>query len=139
MVKKMFSVPGSHKPEHLIYNSNCNALKEVESWGDRWFVGVRMCVEAFYLWTKHKATDTFCSTQCDPKNYPDLINPDGSWYFNSSIAEQMNVWLGGYHAIVWEMLLVKFNFFLGEMIACHNQPLVLKMKMDRLVPQHAPY
>ena len=103
------------------------------------FVGVRMCVEAFYLWTKHKAIDTFCCTQCDPKNYPDLINPDGSWYFNSSIAEQMNVWLGGYHAIVWEMLLVKYNFFLDEMIACHNQALVLKMKMDRLVPQHAPY
>jgi hypothetical protein len=31
MVKKTFLVPGARKPEHLIYDSNCNALKEVES------------------------------------------------------------------------------------------------------------
>ena len=31
MVKKTFLVPGAQKLEHLIYDSNCNALKEVES------------------------------------------------------------------------------------------------------------
>ena len=32
---------------------------------------------------------------------PNVIQrTDQSWYFNSSIAEQMNVWLGDYHAIV---------------------------------------
>jgi hypothetical protein len=127
MVKKTFSVPGARKPEHLIYDSNCNALKEVEARNDDWFVGVGMCVDAFHLRTKHKATDTFCRTRCDPKHYPELINPDGSWYFNSSIAEQTNVWLGGYHAIVREMLPVKFNFFLDEMVMRRNRALAEKM------------
>jgi hypothetical protein len=62
MVKKTFSVPGARKPEHLIYNSNCNALKEVESRHDTWFIGVGMCVDAFHLRTKHKASDKFCRT-----------------------------------------------------------------------------
>jgi hypothetical protein len=116
MVKKTFSVPGARKPEHLIYDSNCNALKEVEAHCDAWFTSVGMCVDIFHLRTKHKV----CWTCCDPKHYPELINPDGSWYFNSSIAEQTNVWLGGYHAIVQEMAPVKYNFFLDEMVMQRN-------------------
>jgi hypothetical protein len=46
MVKKTFSVPGARKPEHLIYDSDCNALKEVEARHDDWFVGVGMCMDA---------------------------------------------------------------------------------------------
>ena len=40
MVKNTFSVPGARKPDHLIYDNNCNALKEVESCQDTWCVGV---------------------------------------------------------------------------------------------------
>jgi hypothetical protein len=138
MVKKTFSVPGARKPEHLIYDSNCNALREVEARGDVWFDGVGMCVDAFHLRTKHKASDLFCHTRCDPKHYPELINPDGSWYFNSLIAEQTNVWLGGYHAIVREMLPVKFNFFLDEMVMRRNRALVSKMERTGHAPHHAP-
>jgi hypothetical protein len=128
MVKKTFSVPGARKPKHMIYNSNCNALKEVEALDDTWFEGIGMCVDVFHLRTKHKASDLFCYTQCDPKRYPELINPDGSWYFNSLIAKQTNIWLGSYHSIVREMLPVKFNFFLDEMIMRRNWALVLKME-----------
>jgi hypothetical protein len=138
MVKKTFSVPGSRKPEHLIYDSNCNTLKEVEARHDDWFTGVGMRVDAFHLHTKHKASDEFCCTQCDPKHYPELLNPDGSWYFNSSIAEQTNVWLGGYHAIVQEMLPVKYNFFLDEMVIRHNGALVAKMEKSGYAPRRAP-
>ena len=63
---------------------------------------------------------------------------DGSWYFNSSIAEQTNVWLGSYHAIVQEMVPVKFNFFLDEMVMRRNRALVAKMERDRKAPHCAP-
>jgi hypothetical protein len=97
-----------------------------------------MCVDTFHLCTKHKASDEFCRTRCDPKHYPKLLRPDGSWYFNSSIAEQTNVWLGGYHAIVQEMLPVKFNFFLDEMVMRHNRALVAKMEKSGQAPRCAP-
>ncbi|KAI0751709.1 hypothetical protein C8Q80DRAFT_1343352 [Daedaleopsis nitida] len=53
---------------------------------------------------QHKQSDYACSVHCNPYNFPDLLNPDGrTCYFNTSIAEQTNVWFGGYQAIVREM------------------------------------
>ena len=97
-----------------------------------------MCVDVFHLRTKHKASNKFSCTRCDPKHYPKLINPDGSWYFNSSIAEQTNVWLSGYQAIIREMLPVKYNFFLDEMVMQCNRTLVAKMEKGGEAPHHAP-
>ncbi|KAG1838382.1 hypothetical protein DFJ58DRAFT_733873 [Suillus subalutaceus] len=87
MVKTMFSLPGAQKPEHIMYDSNCNALREVQSRNDTWFDNVGMCVNAFHFQTKHKEGDDFCQTRCNPAHYPELLNADGSWFFNSSIAE----------------------------------------------------
>ena len=50
------------------------------------------------------------------------------WFFNSSIAEQTNVWLGGYHAICWEMLVDKYDFFLDQMILHRN--CITKAKLE---------
>ncbi|KAE9388674.1 hypothetical protein BT96DRAFT_835922, partial [Gymnopus androsaceus JB14] len=50
------------------------------------------------------------------------------WFFNSSIAEQNNVWLGGYSSIVREMGSVKYNFFLDEMIRCKNKLILSKLQ-----------
>lgn len=44
----------------------------------------------------------------------------GKWFFNTSIAEQTNAWLGGYHSMCREMLPAKFDFFLDEMIRLRN-------------------
>jgi hypothetical protein len=67
-------------------------------------------------------TDEFCQTHCNPANFPELLGENGqSWYFNSSIAEQTNVWLGGFHAILREMSVDMFNFFLDEMIIHRNR------------------
>lgn len=52
---------------------------------------------------------------------PKSLNP--KYDSNSSIVEQTNVWLGGYHAIVREMLPVKYNFFLDEMVMHRNHTL----------------
>jgi hypothetical protein len=49
------------------------------------------------------------------------------WRFNSSIAEQTNVWLGGYHAICREMTVDKYNFFLDEMIMRRNEDTVQRL------------
>ncbi|KAG1774919.1 hypothetical protein EV702DRAFT_1180541 [Suillus placidus] len=111
MVKTTFSLPGTQKPEHIMYDSNCNALHEVQSRNNTWFDNVGMCVNVFHFRTKHKEGDKFCQTQCNPAHYPELLNAHGSWFFNSSIAEQVNVWLGGYHNIVREMLPDKYDFF----------------------------
>lgn len=60
--------------------------------------------------------------------YPELMRPDGTWYFNTSAAEQTNVWFGAYHSICREMIAVKFNFFLDEMIRLRNELTVAKLR-----------
>lgn len=52
--------------------------------------------------------------------YPELMNDDGQWYFNTSVAEQTNAWLGEYHSMCREMLPAKYDFFLDEMIRLRN-------------------
>ncbi len=60
------------------------------------------------------------------------------WYFNSSIAEQTNVWLGGYHAICREMLVDKYNFFLDEMILRRNIMTKDKLTKEGSIPGNWP-
>ena len=67
------------------------------------------------------------------------MKEDGTgWWFNTSIAEQVNVWLGGYHSILQEMLPVKYDFFLDEMIRQRNVLTVEKLDADGHHPHHAP-
>lgn len=66
------------------------------------------------------------------------MGPNGLWWFNTSIAEQVNVWLGGYHAICREMLVVKYNFFLDEMIHLCNEVTVAKLAARGFNPRHSP-
>jgi len=138
MVKTMFSLPGAQKPEHIMYDSNCNALREVQSRNDTWFDNVGMCIDAFHFRTKHKEGDEFCQTRCNPAHYPELLNADSSWFFNSSIAEQVNIWLGGYHNIVCEMLPDKYDFFLDEMVMCCNRALIKTMEDRGQFPWYSP-
>ncbi|KAJ6463105.1 hypothetical protein DFH09DRAFT_1492323 [Mycena vulgaris] len=126
-VQKTFSVPRAFKPEHFIYDTNCDAKQQVmahrEAWS--WFKDVGMTVDVFHFLHKHKIGHVFCQEHCNPANCPELMGPDGkTWFFNTSVAEQTNVWLGGYHSMCREMLPVKYNFFLDEMIRLRNQTIV---------------
>jgi hypothetical protein len=103
-----------------------------------WFQDVGMCVDVWHFLNKHKASHTFCQEHCNPADYPEMMTPDGKWYFNTSIAEQTNVWLGGYHSILREMSVVKYNFFLDEMIRLRNQTVVAKLASDGFQPGYAP-
>jgi hypothetical protein len=138
MVEKMFSLPRARKPQHLIYDSNCNALREVESRKIAFFEGMGMCVDAFHHKTKHKASDLFCRERCDMKAYPELLDDDGKYYFNSSIAEQTNVWFGSFHNICREMTPVKYDFFLDEMILRRNRMTVATLRIQGRLPHHPP-
>ena len=117
MVRNAFSIPGAQKPEHIFYDTNCDARQQAEK--DPWFKGVGMCVDAWHFRNKHAVTHQYCQLHCNPAQYPELMD-GGKWFFNTSIAEQTNAWLGGYHSMCREMLPAKFDFFLDEMIRLRN-------------------
>ncbi|KAJ7033642.1 hypothetical protein C8F04DRAFT_1002511 [Mycena alexandri] len=132
-VQKAFSVPGARKPAHLIYDTNCDAKQQVVAnphlWG--WFHDVGMTVDVFHFLNKHSVTHVFCQANCNPAAFPELMNADGTgWFFNTSVAEQTNAWFGGYASICREMLPVKYNFFLDEMIRLRNQKTLAKLAAD---------
>lgn len=107
-------------PNHIFFDNNCSLGKHVKNDPD--FKDVGLSVDVFHFSCKHSITDEFCQRYCNPANFPELLGKDGSgWYFNSSIAEQTNVWLGGFHSILREMHVDTYNFFLDEMIIQRNQ------------------
>ncbi|KAJ7176348.1 hypothetical protein C8R43DRAFT_1084702 [Mycena crocata] len=116
--EKAFSVPGAIKPEHFIYDTNCDAKQQVNAHPDdwSWWADVGMTVDVFHFLNKHNVGHTFCQANCNPMAYPELLKEDGkTWYFNTSVAEQTN------------MLPTKYNFFLDEMIRLRNQITLSKL------------
>jgi len=62
---------------------------------------------------------------------------DGSgWFFNTSVAEQTNAWLGGYHSMCREMLPAKFDFFLDEMIRLRNIEIIRSLQENGHHPRN---
>ncbi len=137
MTERLFSIPGAVKPDIFFYDSNCNALREVNARNITWFDGVGMPVDVFHHKSKHKKSDTFCQEHCNPANYAELKTLDGKWFFNSSAAEQVNRWFGGFAAIVREMLPVKYDFFLDEMIMRRNRIIHAGLERRGKHPNHA--
>jgi hypothetical protein len=133
MVKNAFSVPGAQKPEHIFYDTNCDARQQAEK--DPWFKGVGMCVDAWHFRNKHAVTHTYCQLNCNLALYPELMDSFSGWFFNTSIAEQTNAWLGGYHSMCREMLPAKFDFFLDEMIRLRNIETVKRLYREGRHPR----
>lgn len=138
MIQQLYSLPRARKPQHLIYDSNCNALREVLSRRLTFFEGMGMCVDAFHHRTKHKASDTLCQERCNMRAYPELLRDDGTYYFNSSVAEQTNVWFGAFHNMCREMTPTKYDFFLDEMILRRNRVTVAMLYARGKRPYHPP-
>jgi hypothetical protein len=105
---------------------------------DTFFQQVILSVDVFHFKSKHKETDVFCQKHCNPALWKELADEHGKWVFNSSAAEQANVWLGGYHAIVQEMLPHRYNFFLDEMIKRRNEKLVARLEEIGKIPYIVP-
>jgi hypothetical protein len=68
--------------------------------------------------------------------YPELLDDDGKYYFNFSIAEQTNVWFGGFHNICQEMSPIKYDFSLDEMILRRNRVTVATLCTHGKQPFH---
>jgi hypothetical protein len=99
--------------------------------GDPFFEGIGLTVDVFHFNCKHSVKDVFCQSNCNPAIYPELLGTnDKGWYFNSSIAEQTNVWLGGFHSILREMGVERYNFFLDQMILQRNKLTHKKLQKD---------
>ena len=111
-------------------------LQHLESRGDHYFDRIGLTVDVFHFKCKHKTTHQYCRDNCDPAAYPELCGTDNAWFFNSSIAEQNNVWLAGYNAMCREMTPYRFNFFLDEMIIRRNRAVIAALERKGFMPHY---
>ncbi|KAL0566230.1 hypothetical protein V5O48_015786 [Marasmius crinis-equi] len=125
-------------PDVIFYDNNCSLQSHLLAQDDDFFENVILPVDVFHFKSKHSEADEFCQRHCNPAQWVELVGEDGKWVFNSSIAEQTNVWIGGYQAIVWDMLAHNYDFFLDEMIKRRNEILVAKLKCTGRFPYHVP-
>lgn len=93
-------------PGVIWHDNNCKIramLKnDPEDYLRHYFDYCAMPVDVFHFKSKHKENDSQCNENCNPYIWKELRNGD-KWRFNSSAAEQTNVWFGGYQSIVREM------------------------------------
>ncbi|KDQ13593.1 hypothetical protein BOTBODRAFT_146187 [Botryobasidium botryosum FD-172 SS1] len=139
--KRTFPTPES-LPQYIIYDNACNVrahLDTARAARDRAYFEDNQSnwvVDVFHFENKHKKTDIYCQEHCNPVLYADLCTAESKWTFNSSIAEQTNVWFGGYHSLCQGMHRYRYNFFLDEMIRRRNQWIVEELARKRLQPFH---
>jgi hypothetical protein len=132
MIKRVFR--GDIKPDHIFYDNNCHLAKTVKD--DPFFQGIGLSVDVFHFKSKHSETDLFCQSHCNPAAFPELASEDDrGWFFNSSVAEQTNAWLGGYHSICREMLVDRYNYFLDEIIMRRNVMTCAKLRREGRHPE----
>ncbi|KAF8799170.1 hypothetical protein BYT27DRAFT_7228010 [Phlegmacium glaucopus] len=129
MIKRTYRIPGT-KPDHIFFDNNCTLGKAVKS--DPFFRNIGLTVDVFHFKCKHSEKDKYCQENCNPIAYPELLGEgDKQWYFNSSVAEQTNSWMGGYQAICREMRVDRYNFFLDEMIRRRNIMTLAKLAKEQ--------
>ncbi|KAJ3795740.1 hypothetical protein GGU11DRAFT_836671 [Lentinula aff. detonsa] len=125
-------------PDVIFYDNNCHLQSHLQAQDDDFFRGTMLPVDVFHFKSKHKESDEFCQKHCNPAQWTELAGEDGEWVFNSSAAEQSNVWIGGYQAILRDMLAHNFDFFLNELIKRRNKILVAKLRQEGKAPYHIP-
>ncbi|KAG6913956.1 hypothetical protein DXG01_003298 [Tephrocybe rancida] len=135
-LKATFPTPES-TPEYFVFDNNCKLQAHIQTINDHDFDNTGMPVDVFHFKSKHKVTDTFCQDFCNPAAFPELIDK-GEWKVNPSICEETNVWFGGYQAIVQDMEVTRYNFFLDEMIKRHNHHVVEELEVQGKHPWCTP-
>lgn len=100
------------------------------------FDNTGLSVDVFHFNCKHSTTDAWCQEHCNPGSFDELRHDDGSWYFNSSAAEQTNSWIRGYQNICREMSREKFEFFLDEMIMRRNKFTLARLEQSGNLPMY---
>ncbi|TEB19835.1 hypothetical protein FA13DRAFT_1646014 [Coprinellus micaceus] len=129
-------------PQVIWHDNNCKIQAVLCADSDptdlKYFEGSAMPVDVFHFKSKHKESDTACNEHCNPADWDELITEDGKWRFNSSAAEQANVWFGRYLPIVREMEATRYNFFLDEMIKRRNRATVRELRIKEKSPYSIP-
>ncbi|KAF9522001.1 hypothetical protein CPB83DRAFT_911574 [Crepidotus variabilis] len=136
--KKLFPTKAS-LPSILWFDNNCQLVSMLRTDRDTYFDGCALPVDVFHFKSKHKERDVNCGKNCNPYLWPQLRTADGkSWRFNSSAAEQTNVWFGGFQSIVREMQADRYDFFLDEMIKRRNRILIKELEKKGCAPYSIP-
>ncbi|KAJ7741865.1 hypothetical protein B0H16DRAFT_1323588 [Mycena metata] len=135
--KATFPTPES-TPEFFIFDNNCKLDAHQRAIHDDHFKNTGKPVDVFHFNCKHKVTDLHCQRYCNPAAFREMIGADGKWRFNTSICEQTNVWFGGYIAIVRDMEVTRYNFFLDEMIKRRNRYVVAELEAKGHSPWMVP-
>ncbi|KAG6914438.1 hypothetical protein DXG01_017244 [Tephrocybe rancida] len=125
-------------PSVIFYDNNCHLQSHLLTQKDHFFDHVLLPVDVFHFKSKHKQSDEFCQRECNPAKWKELSDDKGNWVFNSSIAEQVNVWIGGYKSMVRNMVYHRNDFFLDEMIKRKNEIGVRRLWNQGQVPYHVP-
>jgi hypothetical protein len=115
----------------MFFDNNCSILRhllalkpEEVTPGHKVLRAMKFPVDVFHFKSKHKESDEFCGQHCNPAQWPELRTEDGKWTFNSSVAEQTNVWFGGFLAMVRELRVERYNFLLDEVIRRRNAAVI---------------
>ncbi|KAJ7151061.1 hypothetical protein C8R46DRAFT_914205 [Mycena filopes] len=131
--------PGS-LPSYIFFDNNCLLLRHLLSSVHPRDVRLRAVgfpVDVFHATRKHKESDEFCTVNCSPVTFPEIVDGD-TWVFNSSAAEQANRWFVLYRPIVKEMPVLRYKFFLDEMISLRNEWMVNKLRVEGKGPHLIP-
>lgn len=135
--KATFPTPES-TPEYFIYDNNCHLRESLECNHDTHFADTAFPVDVFHFRTKHSESHDACQRFCNPAAFPELGKDGSKWRFNTSICEQTNVWLGGYNAILREMEVTRYNFYLDEMIKRRNRFTIAQLERRGKAPWMIP-
>ncbi|KZP00080.1 hypothetical protein CALVIDRAFT_476434, partial [Calocera viscosa TUFC12733] len=128
-------------PDVLFYDNNCNFHRYI---ADRprlqeHFQDTALVVDIFHFKSKHSENDLYCNRHCNALAYPELFDEEKkTWTFNSSACEQTNAWLNNFQPIVREMLPVRYEFFLDEVIKERNRHLVNELQKRGHMPHLLP-
>ncbi|KIJ64147.1 hypothetical protein HYDPIDRAFT_91236 [Hydnomerulius pinastri MD-312] len=132
-VNAVFPTPDS-TPEYFVFDNNCKLCAHQEVIQDQYFSHTGLPVDVFHFKSKHKETNNYYQQHCNPASFPKLIQ-DGKWWFNTSICEQTNARLGGYQAILRDMLVHQYNFYLDEMVKRRNQFIIQQLEKEGRRPR----
>ena len=79
-------------PEHIFFDNN-RQLARVLRGKIPFFDRIGLSVDVLHFDCKHSTADSYCQQYCNPRAFPGLRHDDGSWYLNSSAADQTNSWI----------------------------------------------
>jgi hypothetical protein len=94
------------------YDNNCHVAAMLDKARDTYFNEVALPVDVFHFKSKHKESDGYCGRNCNLALWKELMDEEtGQWIFNSSAAEQVNLWFGQFNAITRLMRQERYRLF----------------------------